>query len=145
MKMYYNNVPIKSLNVKHYELDTNSATMVPSDLQTGVTAFAKGKKVEGTGKAFEFAMYGDWNTNTPIVVPSTINVVQVGSLNYPIRMTNSVYNMNSLDFTKTQKIAEVTIEGTVYSISASVQNGMLTIFCDNTIEIQLFFGKDNYR
>lgn len=145
MKMMYNGTPIKSLNIKHFEMNTNSATVQPSDLQSGVTCFARGQKVTGTGKSFEFACYGNWTTNLPYIVPATINVVQVGSIDYAIKTVISMYDTYFLDFTTSQKIAEVTIDGVVYPISVSVQNGKLTVFCDQTINIQLFFGKDNYR
>ena len=89
MKMYYGDTPIKSLKIKHYEVSTHDATIKSSDLQTGITAYAKGKKVTGTGKSFEFASYGDWTTNLPFIIPTTINVVQVGSLNYFVKTEHS--------------------------------------------------------
>lgn len=45
MKMYYGGTPIKSLNVKHYEMSTSDATVQPSDLQSGVTCYARGQKL----------------------------------------------------------------------------------------------------
>lgn len=144
MKMIYGGVPVNSMKLKHYEISTNDCDMVASDLQAGKTGVAKGRKITGTGKSFEFACYGDWTTNLPYIVPAVVNVVQVGSVDYAIKTVVPIYNTN-LDFTIAQKIVEVTIDGIVYPVTASVQNGMLTIFCDHTINIQLFFGKDNYR
>lgn len=144
MKMFYGNVPVNSMKMKHYEMDTNSATVQPSDLQSGVTCYGRGKKITGTGKAFEFAMYGDWKTNLSSPVPSTINVIQVGSLEYSVRMTTSIGKMALLDFANSQKIAEVVVNEVIYPITVSVQNGMLNVSCDETINIQLFYGRDRY-
>lgn len=144
MSMYYGNTPIKGLRVHHYEMNTNDCTAIPSDLQSGVTCVSKGKKIIGTGKSFEFAMYGEWHTNVPIVVPSTINTIQIGSTDYYIKTTVPVYDTTLLDFSTSQKIAEVVINEVSYPITVSVQNGMLTISCDHTINIQLFYGKDRY-
>ena len=80
MKMIYNGTPIKSLNIKHYELNTNDATLKASDLQSGVTAYAKGQKITGIGRAFRFALYGDFPSNREIPIPvSEINTVVVSS------------------------------------------------------------------
>ena len=144
MKMFYGRTPIQSTKVHHFDVNSNDATMVASDLQSGVSAYAKGKKIIGTGKAFEFAMYGTWMTNLPTPIPTTINVIQIGSVDYPIKTIVPIHNTTMLDFTNSQTIAEVVIDGTPYSLIVSVQNGMLAIYCEHTIEIQLFYGKDRY-
>lgn len=144
MKMFYKGTPVKSLNIKHYEVSTNDATLKASDLQSGVTAYAKGKKVTGTGKAFSFASYGSWFTNESIFIPATINVIQIGSVEYPVKMTVPMNSMYSYDFTTSQEVAEVTIDGVVYPISVSVQNGEFLAACEKTINIELFYGKDEY-
>lgn len=144
MKMFYGGTPVNSLKVKHYEMNTNSATVQPSDLQAGVTCFARGQKVTGTGKAFAFAMYGGWFTNESNIVPTSINVIQIGSTEYPVKMTIPFQNMKNHDFTIEQKMAEITIDGVVYPMIVSVQNGEFIIACDKTVEIQLFIGKDEY-
>ena len=145
MKLAYGSVPVKALNINYFEQDTNDCDMIASDLQAGKTAVARGQKITGTGKAFEFAVYGNWKTNLPAVVPATINVIQIGSLEYAVKTIVPVYESNYVDFTILQEIAEVTIDGRTYPVTASVQNGMLTIFCEQTIDIELFYGKDNYR
>ena len=144
MKMMYNGTQIKSLNIKHYEMNTNSATVQPSDLQAGVTCFGRGKKITGTGKSFEFANYGLVSTNANHYVPSNINVVEVASMIYPIRLTLELNQMKNTDFTAEQKIAVVVIDGTEYDLKVICQSNFLKIICEKTIDLQVFYGKDNY-
>lgn len=145
MKMFYGNTPIKSLNIKHYEMDTNSATVQPSDLQSGVTCFAKGRKVTGTGKAFTFASYGDFPSNKMIPIPvSEINTIIVSAVDYNVKMMRSMKDIRALDFSSSQEIAIVSIEGIDYPIAVNVANNMITINCEQTITLQLLFGKDDY-
>lgn len=144
MKMIYGGVPIDSLNVNCFEQNTNDATMLASDLQAGVTAYARGQKIVGTGKCFSFAMYGNWMTNLPSIVPDVINVIQIGSVDNFVKTTIPMNEVKFTDFATPQKIAELLIDGTIYPIEVSVQNGMLTISCDKTINIQMFYGKDEY-
>lgn len=144
MKMMYGNVPIKSLNVKHYELNTNSATVQPSDLQVGITAYAKGRKVTGTGKAFEFANYSLLRTNMARYVPSNINIIELASVEYPVRLTVSLSDLNKLDFSIGQKIATVTIDNIEYDLTVSVNSNILKVICEKTFAMQVFYGKDNY-
>ncbi len=144
MKMFYGNTPIKSLNIKHYEVSTNDATVIPSDLQAGITCYAKGKKVTGTGKSFSFATYGNGCTNVPLFIPDNINVIQIGSIQHPVKMIIPMKEMKTHDFTTAQNMAEIIIDGTTYPIKVSFQNGILTIACDQTINIELFYGKDEY-
>lgn len=144
MKMIYNGTPMKSLNIKHYEVSTNDCTAIPSDLQAGVTCVSKGKKITGTGKSFSFASYGGWKTNESDFIPTVINTVQIGSLDYPVRMVISMTDTHFCDFTTPQEIAEITIDGTTYPITLSVQNGEFLVACEKTVNIQLFIGKDEY-
>lgn len=144
MKMMYGNTPIKSLNVKYFEMDTNDCTMVASDLQAGVTAVARGQKITGTGKAFSFASYGRWTTNISNFIPMDINTVQIGSMDYPVRMTISINGSHSCDFSTPQEVAEVIVDGTAYPMTVSVQNEEFLVTCEKTINIQFFIGKDEY-
>ena len=144
MKMMYNGIPIKSLNIKHYEIDTNSCDMIASDLQAGKTAVARGKKITGTGKSFSFASYGGWTTNESYIIPMVINTIQIGSMDYPVKMTIPFQNMKTHDFSAEQEIAEVTINNVVYPMTVFVQNGELIITCEKVINIELFIGKDEY-
>lgn len=141
MKLMLGNTPVKKMMIHN---DTQDATMVASDLQAGVTCYAKGQKVTGTGKSFEFANYGRCETNLIDFVPSAINVIHIGSIDYPVRMTVALNVMKTLDFTNAQQVAEVLIGETMYPITVSVQDGILDIACEKTITIQIFYGKDNY-
>lgn len=144
MKLMYGNVPIKSLNIKYYELDTNSCDMVASDLQAGKTAVAKGRKIVGTGKSFEFANYGKIETNISTYVPSDINIIELSSLDYPIKLTAELTSLKNLDFSTNQTIATVVVNGVEHNLNVSVNSNLLTINCDQNFFLQVFYGKDNY-
>lgn len=144
MKMFYGGVPVNSMKVKHYEVSTNDATLKPSDMQAGVTAYAKGQKVTGTGKSFEFANYGAVYTNVPLVVPTVINIVEISSLNYPVQLSIALSNMKNVDFSSIQTIGSIVIDGTAYPITVVVSNGKMTISCEKTLKLEIFYGKDNY-
>ena len=49
MKLCLGSTPVKSLNIRKLDVDTNDATIVASDMQSGSIAYAKGQKVTGTG------------------------------------------------------------------------------------------------
>lgn len=144
MKMIYGGTPVKSLKVKHYEVSTNDATMIASDLQAGVTAYAKGVKVTGTGKSFEFANYGHYTTNANMYVPTNINVVKIGSTEYPVKSNLDILLMKDTDFSSEQNIGTIVIDGNEYDLIISVQSNMMKISCDKTVQLQIFYGKDNY-
>ena len=144
MKMMYNGVPIKSLNIKHYEMSTQDATLRESDMQAGVTAYARGRKITGTGKSFEFASYGTTRTNMADFVPAQINVIEVASINYPIRSLIAFDNMYDIDFSTEQTIGMVTIDGVEYPITSQFNGFIFTLKCEKTIDLEVFLGKDNY-
>lgn len=144
MKMMYNGTQIKSLNIKHYEIDSNFATVEPSDMQAGKTAVARGKKITGTGKSFEFASYGDSPSNLVLPLPNAINVIQISSIEYPIKQMIAFEPIRNTDFTTTQVIAEVEKDGVCYPINVQVNNNILTLTCELTFNVLLFYGKDNY-
>lgn len=144
MKLIYGGVPYNSLKVKHYEIDTNSADVQPSDMQAGVTAYARGQKITGTGKAFEFANYGDYTTNRNKYVPTNINIIHISSVEYPVISNIDLWSMKNIDFSIEQNIATIIIDGVEYDLIASVQSNMMKIACDQTVQLQVFYGKDNY-
>jgi hypothetical protein len=145
MKMIYNNVPVKSMRVHNFDVNSNDATMIASDLQSGVVGYARGKKVIGTGKSFEFASYGSVETNDTIIIPtSNINVIQISSADYPIQMTIPLGNMWGFDFTVEQVVGNVIIDSISYPITVISNNNTLEIKCNKTIFLEIFYGKDNY-
>lgn len=144
MKMMYGNVPVKSMNIHHFEMDTNDCDMVASDLQAGKTAVAKGKKITGTGKSFEFASYGEFNSNETLYVPSNINVIQITSILHPTKMTVKVADTKALDFGSEQSIGSVIVNNVEHPIIVVVSGNFLSIKCDESTKIQIFYGKDNY-
>ena len=145
MKMYLGGTPLKSMNIRHYEMDTNDCTMKASDLQAGVTGVAKGQKITGTGKCFSFALYGAGATTDIIPIPSTINVVEIASLEYPIKAVVALNKMSSLDFTTEQTVAIATIDNQDYPIRVNNANNLLVFSCDKSINLEYFVGKDEYR
>ena len=144
MKMFYGNTPIKSLNVKHYEMNTNDCDMVASDLQAGKTAVAKGRKITGTGKSFEFARYGGVMTNFPICIPTLFNVMQIGSTVYPVRVNIAFANMINTDFSQSQNVGSIMVDDVEYQITVTISGNLLTISCDQSVTLEVFYGKDNY-
>lgn len=125
-------------------MDTNDCTMVASDLQSGITAVARGKKITGTGKIFEFANYGGFETNLPIMIPSTINVVEIASTTYPIKSNIVLNEMKNLDFSIPQVIGSIVVNGQEYPISVMFDGMFLIFSCDQTVTLEIFYGKDNY-
>lgn len=144
MKMMYKGTPIQSLNIKHFEVSTNDATLKSSDLQAGVTAYAKGKKVTGTGKAFSFAMYGDTTTTAILPIPERLNVLSITSHEYPVQMSDRLFDLQDRDFTIEQEIGKIVVEGVEHPIKAMLLGNILRFTCNHTVSIQFFCGKDNY-
>lgn len=145
MKMIYGGVPVNSLNVHHFEMDTNDCTMVASDLQAGVTAVARGQKITGTGKTFEFAWYGRMTSNDSFIIPANaVNIVHISSTDYPIHSIVQLSDMKALDFNTPQVIGNLIVDNLQHSISVYVQNNEIFIICDIDTSFEIFFGKDNY-
>lgn len=142
--MFYGNTPIKSLNIKHYELNTNDCDMIASDLQAGKTAVARGKKITGTGKSFEFAWYGQIETNQQIYIPSDINVIEVSSTLYPVQLTIALSDMKNHDFSTAQTVCRAIVNGASSDIIVTAANNSLLLSCDKDIKLEVFYGKDNY-
>lgn len=141
MKMMFNGVPVKKYMVHN---DTQDATIVPSAMQAGLTAYANGKRVMGTGKSFEFARYGQIVTNESDYVPSDINIIHVCSLDYPVRLTIALNNMKNQNFSTPLEIGSIFVNNVFYPIFVSVSDNFITITCEQTTTLQVFYGKDNY-
>ena len=144
MKMIYNGTPIKSLNIKHFEVSTNDCTMTASDLQSGVTGVARGKKITGTGKCFNFASYGNALSNIMLPIPSNINTVEIASTLYPVQQSMDFETIRITDFSNGQTIGKIIKDGIDYPISMQITNNILKLTCDITIKLQLFYGRDDY-
>lgn len=145
MKMMYNGTQIKSLNIKHYEVSTQDATLKASDMQSGVTAYAKGEKVTGTGKAFSFALYGGFSSNVTIPIPvESINTVSISCTEYPVRMITPIEDLRFIDFSTSKTVAMMTADNVDYPIAISVLNNMITITCGKSATLEVVFGKDEY-
>lgn len=144
MKLCLGNTPIGSLNIRKQDVDTNDATIVASDMQSGMTAYAKGVKITGTGKAFRFASYGMLETNLAVQVEDIINVIEVSSLAYPVQMLVALSNMKDVDFSVENTIANIVVNGTAHPITAQVADSKLTLSCSQTVNLQVFYGKDEH-
>lgn len=144
MKMFYGNTPVNSMRVIKHDVSTNDATMKASDLQAGITAYAKGKKVTGTGKSFEFANYGQLTTNSSRFIPSNINIIEIGSTQYPIKLSLELLSMKDVDFLGEHKVGTVVVNGNEHDLIVSVESNIMKIKCDETIRLEIFYGKDNY-
>lgn len=141
MKLMLGGTPVKKMMIHN---DTMDATMVASDLQAGVTAYANGQKVTGTGKSFEFANYGTLETNFSRYVPTNINIIEISSSEYPIKLTIELDAMKNMDFANAQKVAIANIDGVDVDLIVSVNSNMLNVACERTFFLQVFYGKDNY-
>ena len=144
MKLCLGSTPVKSLNIRKLDVDTNDATIVASDMQSGSIAYAKGQKVTGTGKAFAFASYGKYPTNFAIPVPGMINVIEIGCMSHAFQTNVDVNQMKDLDFSIEQELGNIVIDGVNCPITSLVENNTLTLNCSQSVELLVFYGKDDH-
>lgn len=144
MKLIYGGVPYNTTKVRHYEVSTNDATVEPTAVQAGLTYYANGRKEVGTGKSFEFASYGQFETNESDYVPSNINIIHISSLEAPVQLTIALNHMKNQDFSTPLEVGNVYIDNVLYPIFVSVNDNFITITCEQTVVLQVFYGKDNY-
>lgn len=140
MKLMLGNTPVKKMMIHN---DTQDATAVASDLQAGVTCYAKGQKVTGTGKCFSFAWYGMMETNDSWYIPSDINIIEVASTLYPVRLNIELSSLKNTDFSRAT-VATINIDNVEYNIDVVVLDNELTLECEQTVRLQVFYGKDEY-
>ena len=77
-------------------------------------------------------------------VPNTINVIEIASLDYSIKSSIPFNNMGNIDFSVSQIIGYVNIDGFDCEITVKVENNFFTITCSNTIDLEVFYGRDRY-
>lgn len=145
MKLCIGSTPVNSLHIRKLDIDTNDADIVPSDMNAGSTAYARGQKITGTGKCFSFATYGTCSSNGSIPIPVTsINTVVLCSNLYFVKMSTTMLNFKEYDFSVDNEIATITVNGTNYPISMKIDNGNLVLTCSENVSIEAFFGKDDH-
>ena len=144
MKMIYGGTPVNSMKVKHYEISTSDATTVPSAVQAGLTYYANGQKQTGTGKSFEFASYGNLPTNRSVYVPSNVNIIQISSMDNAVQLTIALNDIKNKDFSVSTEVAKVLVDDVLYPIFVEVNGHFLSVNCEQTLTLQVFYGKDNY-
>lgn len=145
MKLCIGSTPVSSLHIRKLDIDTNDADIVPSDMNAGSTAYARGQKITGTGKCFSFATYGTFSSNGSIPIPVTsINTVVLCSDVYFVKMSTTMLNFKEYDFSVDNEIATITVNGTNYPISMKIDNGNLVLTCSENVSIEAFFGKDDH-
>lgn len=155
MAYIVNNKPIKQVSVLT-EPNSYQTDVRPEDMQSGSTCVSKGVIVTGTGRAFEFASYGqtslygvmDRNGNEKfgIMIPepmaSNVLFISVGSDSDFLSQETHVINVND---GVVAKIGENhTTKAGVY---AYYSDGFLYIYIDGLSSIDTvlnyFEGKDN--
>ena len=141
MKMYLGDTPLRSVMT---HTDTDDATMKASDLQVGVIGYSKGQKVTGTGKAFSFASYGTVKTNMSFPALADINTIELTSTECPVQSLLTFEDIRNTDFSAEQIIGNAIKDSVTYPIKLKVASDILSVACDITISIQLFYGKDDY-
>jgi hypothetical protein len=144
MKLVYGNVPVKSLNLNYFERNTNDCDMIASDLQAGKTAVARGEKITGTGKSFEFARYGEFTTNQTDYIPTNINTILISSSDVPLKFEGSLDAMKNQDFTTSTMVGSILVDNVFYPVYVAVDGNFISTTCEKTVLLQVFFGKDNY-
>lgn len=143
MKMYLGDVPVKAL---YMHTDTDDANLVPSDMHSGKTAYVKGRKITGTGRAFAYAMYGSCSSNASMPIPvSSLNAIGISCASYAVKMTDGIIDLGKNNYTTARAVANVTIDGTNYPITVKIASGTLTIACSKTVTLQVLFGKDDHQ
>lgn len=156
MSYIVNGKPVKNVGLIT-EPSSYGLTATPENMQAGTTAIVDGELVEGTGKAFEFAVYGqgevypvpDTNGNDRYGITIPVN----GEYNVLFVSTKSdgdIVSQDTILFEEVKnRIVNIGVNRTVScEIYASYEQGLLFIYAptwDNTkTSINYFIGKDRY-
>lgn len=137
-------------------LETYDADITPENMQHGMTAYARGQKVIGTGKAFEFVQYGSMVVEEIIDTDGTIrhgilfnvdagaNIVFIAASDVGDAIVQTEYLVNMTEGA-TAKIGQNLTDGG--DVRAYYANGCLIIYLSNEPKertlLRVFIGKDN--
>lgn len=138
------------------EPNTYDADITPENMRHGMTAYAKGKKVTGTGKAFAFVNYGegqlqklqdeDGNERYGFTIFSKIepNLIFIT----PTETGDIVLQTNHVVDMKTYKPIAIGVNHTASgNVIAIYKENRIKIYLENTQDnltrLKFFCGKDN--
>lgn len=156
MSYIVNGKQVKSVGIIT-EPSSYGTDITPEDMQSGRTAVSKGKIITGTGRAFEFARYGqytveivqDENNNdvygAMLKVKPECNIVFISSVSNGDMFSQNSFIFNVSDFNDPIKIA--TNQTTLTDVYAFYRNGHLYVYSAEiaslTTTFNYFVGKDN--
>ena len=133
--------PIKKTMIHN---DTQDATIQPACMQVGEIGYARGQKIVGTGKAFAYSFYGGIITNIPYSIQHRINTVIISSSLYPMKMNMGIMEIQNRENISNLTVGVISINGNDYPITLNINDNSFTFYCEKTIELQGFCGKDEY-
>lgn len=150
----FNGKKIKKVGVLS-EPNSYQATLTPENMQCGMTAVVKGKVIEGTGKCFEKASYGerttslisdvDGNEKYGISIHTTVrpNVIFI----IPTTTGDIILQTNHIFELADNKATEIAINNTTLGkINVFYNDNRLNICFENIAntetKIKYFYGKD---
>lgn len=154
MSYIVNGIEAKQVGVL-LEPSTYDADITPENMQRGMTAYAKGKKVIGTGKCFAFASYGIYGvekktnekgeTEYCFVVDcnSDFNIIFLSTKSGGDVFTQDKFKV----LEKNEKVTIGTNITTITDIKVSLKDGFVFISMpkvkNETTQAIIFIGKDN--
>lgn len=157
MSLYFGNKKIGNIGITNgIGLDTSDADITPVEMQHGRIAYANGEKVIGTGKCFEFAVYGSYAVRKIIDsegkerygvifhVGENANVVFVAPTIYGdiVLQENYIVNIKNGEVVKLGNNSSSGGEINAYYDKDKIVI-YLTNFSQNKTILRLFVGKDN--
>ena len=155
MAYIVNNKQIRQVSVLT-EPNSYQTDIRPEDMQSGSTAVSKGKIITGTGRAFEFATYGQENVYTisdengkeklgiMISEPKDSNLLFISCTSDSDTISQDIH---IVDLGETSVIRVGTNRATNAGIYAYYRDGYLCIYIDDLSKdhatLNYFEGKDN--